>query len=127
MQPGMLPWKWFLDPGADERELEDKTAEAYVGFVEHLPYVAVLDPQDRAEPGQAQVVVTLEGREGAPLRLELGARDAQGRVALWVETSATLYQVAGAHLDLVATSREALTRAYSEDDPWTAALRGADH
>jgi len=132
MQPGMLPWTWVLaGGGASELDvtLDDGVAGAFTGFLERLPYVAVLDPErkDALGLGTPQATVTLEPRAGAPLVLAFGASDAQKPVALWVATSNTLFQVTAETLRLALPEPGLLTaeRAENAENPWSAVLRAA--
>jgi hypothetical protein len=127
----MLPWEWVLlapdgEP-ASTRVVE--AAGAFVGFLERLPYAAVLDPAQKESLGLAppRAVVTLEPREGPPLRLEFGPPGERERVPLWVEASGTLFHVEARTLELALPAREVLTAEHGEQDPWSAALRAADH
>jgi hypothetical protein len=132
MEPGMLPWTWVLaGGGAPELDvtLQDGVAGAFTGFLERLPYVAVLDAEKKDGLGLAtpQATVTLEPRTGAPLVLAFGASDAQGRVALWVAASNTLFLVKAETFRLALPEPELLTaeRDEKEENPWSAALRAA--
>jgi len=123
--PGALPWRWVLLEAEAEHLLDVEAGEAFVSYVTGLPYLAV-EPRAAREgagldPPRARL--TLRGREGAPLVLALGASDAAGRVALWVEASQTLFRIASGTLPLLLPSRETLTAEYAEEDPWTTALR----
>ena len=104
-------------------------AGAFTGFLERMPYVAVLDAESKDKLGLATplAIVTLEPRTGAPLVLAFGASDAQDRVALWVAASNTLFQVSAETFRLALPERELLTaeRAENEENPWSAALRAA--
>lgn len=95
MQPGMLPWKWVLEPTGSATDVDDGIAGSFTGFLERLPYVAVLDPAHKVELGLAtpQATITLEARSGAPLVLAFGESVGEKPVALWVAASNTLYQV----------------------------------
>lgn len=123
--PASLPWRWVLRDGASEARLDPEAGEAFASYVSGLPYLAVEPRTAKEQAGLAppRAVLTLEGREGPPLRLELGASDARGRVALWVEARQTLYRIAPEALELLLPSREALLAEYPEDDPWSTALR----
>lgn len=122
-QPGDLPWYWVLAQGEEEHELEAPVVEGYVGLLEHLPYVAVLEPTERAAE---TIALRLVERGGHELRLALGAPGAAG-VALALEPGPTLYRVEARFLELVAPAPEALRRAYPEGDPWSAALGAKTH
>ncbi len=130
MQPGMLPWKWILDPAGSATELEAGVASSFTGFLERLPYVAVLDPARKEELGLAapQATITLEARTGAPLVLAFGKSDGDKPVALWVAASSTLYLVAAQTFSLCSPEPGMLTavRAEGEVDPWSAALRATE-
>ncbi|HEX6884041.1 MAG TPA: DUF4340 domain-containing protein [Planctomycetota bacterium] len=123
--PGALPWRWVLLEGGAELRLDVEAGEAFLSYVTGLPYLAVEPRTARASAGLVppRALVTLRGREGPPLVLALGASDAAGSVALWVEASQTLFRIAPAALALLLPSRETLTAEYPEDDPWTTALR----
>jgi len=130
MQPGMLPWTWVLaGGGAPELDvtLDDGVAGAFTGFLERLPYVAVLDAEDKDRLGLAapQATVTLEPRTGPPLVLAFGASAGEKPVALWVETGKTLFQVAAEIFRLALPEPELLTAKPDEkaENPWSAALR----
>lgn len=105
VRPGMLPWTWVLDPGANERV--DDGLERFVATLEALAYVDVLDPERRAELGLERPVATLVlvPREGAPLELLFGPRDAEGG-AVWV--AGTLYRLSNATLDTLFVPRATL-------------------
>jgi hypothetical protein len=132
MQPGMLPWTWVLAGGAPELDvtLADGVAGAFTGFLERLPYVAVLDPGKKDALGLAPpaATVTLEPRTGAPLVLAFGPGEGEKPVALWVATSGTLFQVTAETLRLALPERGLLSaeRAENEENPWSAALRAAN-
>jgi uncharacterized protein DUF4340 len=126
MAPGLRPWRWLLrapDPGpeAEPREVN----ESFVGFLERLPYVAVLDPARKAElgVGAAGTRVTLEAPTGPPLVVELGRPGADGAVAAWVAASGTLYRLEASVAALVFPDESLLTASPGGDDPWSTALR----
>ncbi len=125
IQPGMLPWSWVLDPEGAARELDATLASAFADFLEHLPYVDVLAPAQRAARGLAEplAVLTLSARAGAPLVLAFGSAGAHGRLALWVEASQTLYEVEPAVFALAVPTPDELTTIHAQGDPWSAALR----
>jgi hypothetical protein len=130
MQPGMLPWKWILEPAGSAVELAEGVANSFTGFLERLPYVAVLDSARKEELGLAtpQATITLEARTGAPLVLAFGKSDGTQPVALWVAASNTLYQVAPQTFSLCLPEPGMLTavRAEGEVDPWSATLRATE-
>lgn len=105
VRPGMLPWTWVLDPGANERA--DDGLERFVAAVEALTYVDVLDPARGAELGLETPVATLVlvPHEGAPLELAFGPRDAAGGVAA---VDGTLYRLASTALDALFVPRATL-------------------
>jgi len=105
VRPGMLPWTWVLDPGANERV--DDGLERFVAAVEALPYVDVLDPARRAELGLETPVATvvLVPRAGAPLELAFGPRDAEGGA---VSVAGTLYRLSARTLDALFVPRATL-------------------
>jgi hypothetical protein len=136
MQPGMLPWTWVLaGGGAPEHDLtldvtlDEGVAGAFTGFLERLPYVAVLDAEQKDALGLATpaATVTLEPRTGAPLVLAFGTSAGEKPVALWVEAAKTLFQVSPEtfRLALPAPSLLSAERAENEENPWSAALRAA--
>ncbi len=122
---GKLPWTWVLDPDGSAQELPGEAASAYAGYVERAPYLDVLEGEKRAEsdfePPAATIV--LSGREGAPLRLVFGSARPDRRVPLWVERSQALYLVAPEVFELCAPDPARLAQE-SEENPWSAALRG---
>jgi hypothetical protein len=123
LQPGALPWHWVLEPAGEARALDEYAAEAFVRWLENLPYVGVLPPAERAARLAAPLArVGLHGREGAPLELTFGAAGANGRLALWVEASATLYEVEPAVLALAVPERRTLLEASAASEPWSGAL-----
>ncbi len=128
LRPGALPWSWVLDPAGEARALEPNVAEAFVGFVERLPYVRVLDPAEREPRGLATPLARLRltGRTGAPLELAFGLPDREGRVALWVEASATLYELEARVFALALPAPAELTASHEQGDPWSAAQRAAE-
>jgi hypothetical protein len=123
--PGVLPWRWILDPGPDERVLTPEVGEGLAAFLEALPYRAVEPATARDAAGLAppRARITLRSRSGPTLLLAFGASNARGEVALWVEASATLYRVSARTFELALPSREVLTAEYPEGDPWSTALR----
>lgn len=126
--PGALPWSWVLDPDGDARALEPNAAEAFVGFVEGLPYAAVLDPGARTARGLAtpRARLTLTGQDGPSLELAFGSSGRDGRIALWVEASGTLYEVEADVFALALPEPDELTASHAEGDPWSAAQRAAE-
>lgn len=107
VRPGLLPWTWVLEPGP--AELVDDGLESFVASVEGLAYVDVLDPARRGELGLERPVATivLVPREGAPLELAFGPRDAEGGT-VWVAATGTLHRLAPERLDALFAPRAAL-------------------
>lgn len=126
--PGLRPWKW-VRVGSEGPGGEAEVSEGYPSFLLRLPYVDVLDPARRAEVGldTPAATLTLEARAGAPLVLAFGARDAGGRVALWVADSGTLYLVGPETFRLALPDAPLLATPPGDEDPWSQALRAAGH
>ena len=121
MEPGMLPWKWFLS-GTEELDLPNDTAGAFVDFLERLPYREVLEAGEREKRATPPLAtITLDAREGSPLRLEFGAPGERGLVPLWV--APTLFLVDAATFALAFPSRVTLLEDAKEKNPWREALQ----
>lgn len=122
-RPGMQPWTWVLDPEGSAAELDVEVASAFADFLQQLSYVGVLDPAQRAARGVAtpRAVLTLVPRTGAPLALAFGSAGTDGRIALWVEASATLYELAPEVFALAVPTAKQLEEA-GQENPWSAAL-----
>jgi len=116
MQPGTLPWTWVLDPGPGE--VVDEGFESLVNALETLSYVGVLDPATKGALGldAPLATITFRPREGAPLVLAFGARDATGGAA-WVAASGTLYRLSAAALDSALAPRELLLAGLTAQRP----------
>jgi hypothetical protein len=119
---GALPWFWELLEPAGPTPLPDGPANAFVAFLERLPYVEVLDRGRAGEVGLVPpaAVVELESRAGTRLRLEFGAEGPARRVALRVAPEGTLYRVDPAVHALALPTRDRLTAAEDGGDPWSA-------
>jgi hypothetical protein len=136
MEPGTVPWEWILDPAGAATVLDERVAGAFTGFLERLPYVAVLDPakKDALVLAATEATITLEARTEAPLVLAFGRSAGEEPVPLWVDSSGTLFQVEAAiaalalpeAASLLEAAALAAERAQDEDDPWSAALRARE-
>lgn len=128
LEPGMLPWTWFLARAStddDDAEVEVAAGNSYAGFLERLSYARVLDPARREERVAApRARVTLAAREGAPLVLAFGTAGADGRIALWVEETLALYEIEPGDFALAVPRVDELATAREREDPWSAALGG---
>ena len=127
MQPGMMPWVWVVKGDTPEHDvtLDDSVAGAFTGFLERLPYVAVLDSDAKAALlAASQSSVTLQPRNGrcsclpsARARREAGGAVGRGeRHALRV--SAPNFRLA--RLELLTVKRG------EKEEPLSAALHAVD-
>ena len=126
LKPGQVPWRWFLDPGPDEKETASGPTSAYSFFLQQVPYLAVLPREELPGAGmEAPVaVVTLAAPRGEPLEARIGRPRGDGTSPVWVPFTQTLYLVTDEVADLLAPSKS-LFALGSEENPWDGYLRQA--